>query len=351
MPRTKNTTLKKNPSEEKNESKIQCIKCGSANQANFYVTKDNFRGYFKKIPYCKNCVREIYKYYLKKYNNNMNLAIYYMCRKIDVPYIHSNYEGAINNINNPDSKIKGEDEIVSAYFKGFGFSEQNGWGFTFDDSQGENQIEGLASYDEFTKVKRMKKKVDKDIDEDKYEIIEYDTDDLKQKWGNFPNDVLSYLESEYLDWNDKLNGITDKSTEIMVKEVCLQCNEIRMDRESGINVEKKLATLQNLLKNSGLIEQQNNITENQSVGMVIEDIESKRPIKEVDPDFKDVDNISNIIYGFVGAMCRAAGKENVYTEKFDEIYGKYSIDIIDDLQKKQSEDIDLSKDGVDNGNK
>lgn len=315
-------------------SKIKCINCGTSNQSNFYNSKDSFKGYFKKVVYCKDCVKKIYQYYLKKNNDNMNLALYYTCRKIDVPYIHNNFEGALNTIKNPDSKIKGEEEIISAYFKGLAFSEQNGWGYSFDDSQGENQIEGLASYNDVLKIKK-KTNINKEIDENEYDIIEYDKDELIQKFGNFPDEDLIFLETEYMDWENKLNGITDKSTEIMVKEVCLQCNEIRKDRENGVNVEKKLKTLQDLLKTSGLVERQTDVTSDKTVGMLISDIEHKRPVKTVDEDFKDVDNIRDIIIGFTGSLFRAEGKENYYTEQFDEIYKKYSIDMINNIIKKE----------------
>ena len=328
--------------------KISCIKCGCSNQNNFYITKDIARKYFGKIPYCKDCIKEIYSNYLKKNSGNINMAIYFLCRKIDIPYIHSNYCGAIENINKSSSRIQGEDAIVSAYMKGLSFSEQNGWGFTFDESKGEDQIEGIASYEDITKVKRNINFSNKENED--YDIIEYDTEYLVRKWGLFSNEDLAYLESEYLDWEDKLNGITEKSTEIMVRQVCLQCNEIRKDREANINVEKKLKTLQDLLKTSGLIELQDSANEERSVGMLINDIEYKRPIKKADPEFEDIDNIKDILYGFIGAMCRTLGKENVYTEKFDEIYEKYSIDIIDSLkQAKEEEDTEKEKLGDENG--
>lgn len=325
-------------------SKIRCLKCGMSNQSNFYATKDVCRKFYGKIPYCKDCVKEMYLGYLKKYNN-VNIAIYYLCRKIDVPYIHNAFLGAVENINNPNAKIQGEDSIVSSYMKTLGFSDRNGWGSTFDDSQGENEVEGITSFADVTKVKRSFKSNNKNND---CEILEYDTDELIQKWGMFDNEDLAYLESEYLDWEDKLNGIVEKSTDIMVKQVCLQCNEIRKDRENGTNVDKKVKTLQDLLKTSGLIEMQNSESEERYVGMLINDIEYKRPIKKVDPDFDDVDNIRDILYGFIGAMCRTLGKENFYTEKFDEIYDKYSIDIIDNLKQLKEENSNENLEESDN---
>ena len=38
--------------------------------------------------------------------------------------------------------------------KSMAFAEQNGWGSTFDDSVGEDQIDGLSSYADVVKVKR-----------------------------------------------------------------------------------------------------------------------------------------------------------------------------------------------------
>lgn len=315
--------------------KLTCICCGAKNQANFYVTQDKMHKTFGKIPYCKDCVKNvIYPNYLKKFKSS-NLAIYYMCRKIDVPYNHTAYQGALETIKNPKSTMYGDDYLVQAYMQNIAFANNNGWGNTFDDSQGEDKIDGIVSFAEITKVKRQPK--NKEIDTDKYEIIEYDTDELIQKWGNFSNEDLAYLETEYLDWSDKLNGITEKSIDIMVKEVCLQCLDIRKDRENSEAVDKKVKTLQDLLKTSGLIELQNDEAETKSVGVTIKDIEDHRPVKTVDEELSDVDNIKMIIVAFAGNLFRALGRENAYTKKFDELYDKYSIDIINDLKELNAE--------------
>lgn len=315
---------------------IRCVRCGSKATQNFYKTKDPARSHFGRVCYCKNCVKDIYNGYLEKNNGNILFALYYMCRKIDVPYVHLAAQSAIENINNPSAKIQGEDAMVSAYMKNLAFSETNGWGCTFDDSQGISQIPGMAVYEEEIKVK--KKKVDKPKkNDDKYEYIEYDLEELVQKWGDFEPDDLAYLESEYLDWEDKLNGITEKSTDMMVKQVCLQDLDIRKDRENWESVDKKIKTLQDLLKNSGLLEKQKKISEQRNVGMSIDEIEFHRPIIKPDPDFEDVDNFNMIWTGYSGSMSRVMGKTNRYTELLEKNYGPYSVDIIDELLRQQDE--------------
>ena len=335
-----------NNTKEEQKEKIKCINCGCSNQSNFYVTKDKNRKFFGKIPYCKDCIKEIYNFYLKKYKE-MNLALYYMCRKIDIPYIHVAYTGATESIKNPKSTIQGEDAIVQSYMKNLAFSEQNGWGYTFDDSMGEDQIDGLTSYDIYTKIKKSKKIQGDNSNDDRYEVIEYDTAYLQSKWGLFDNEELAQLESEYLDWAEKLgfkNGnITEKSIDVIVRQICYQTLDINKDRINGVDVNKKVDTLTKLMNNAGLIEKQKSNTEEfRSIGQRIEDIERFRPIKEVDPELADVDNLRDLYYAFVGCMARSLNKSNEYTKEFEKRYAKYSIDIIEnpslDIEKEVKDD-------------
>ena len=142
------------------------------------MSKDAWHKHYGKICYCKECVKAIYSDYLEKYKD-MNLAVYYTCRKIDVAYIHANYLGAVENVNNDNAKINGDSAIISAYMKGFAFAERNGWGTCFDESQGEDQIDKLAAFDAYTKIKKNKKTARGTLNEDDYENIEYSTEYLR----------------------------------------------------------------------------------------------------------------------------------------------------------------------------
>ena len=309
--------------------KPYCLKCGDMNPKDFYSTKDPDRGFSGKIPYCKSCIKEIYHRYLLKYNDDRNLAIYYLCRKIDLPYIHSVYLGAVKTTESEFANYKDEDAIISAYVKGLALVGA----YTFDESKGEREIPGLSAFDEITKVKRevAKANLNSNAMGDEYEIIEYDTSYLQNKWGVFDNEDLAYLENQYLDWEDKLGGIDDKSLDMLIQQICLQALEIRKTRELGGDVTKMVKTLRELMNDGGLVEKQNKRAEltNRSVGQRIEDIERMRPVFAPDADLIDVDNIEKIVVGFVGSTSRALGKNNAYTEKFDELYGPYTIDIID----------------------
>ena len=61
-----------NNTKEEQKEKIKCINCGCSNQSNFYVTKDKNRKFFGKIPYCKDCIKEIYNLYAEDLRNPDN---------------------------------------------------------------------------------------------------------------------------------------------------------------------------------------------------------------------------------------------------------------------------------------
>ena len=147
---------------------------------------------------------------------------------------------------------------------------------------------------------------------------------------------MAYLETEYVEWCDKLGGaITEKSIEVIVKQICLQSLDIQNARLAGSDVSKKIKTLRDLLSDGGLVEKQNNAVVNlASVGQRIEEIEKMRPICSPDKDLTDVDNVKKIVIGFVGSTCRALGKENKYTKEFSKLYKPYEINIIEGIDEE-----------------
>lgn len=314
--------------------------CGSSDQDNFYISHSPFDKFFEKLPYCKNCIKTtLWDYFLKRYNGNTQLAIHGLMRVLNLPYIHSVYLASVKNINNPNAKITatGEGEnsntsaLVSAYMKNYNsLYARNGYGDTYLDSEGLNEIEGLSAYEDTINIRRKKREIDpNNIDTNKYEVLEYEAEELIYKWGEFEDDKLIKLELEWLDWADKLGDyINDKSVDLIVKQVCQQTVEIQEKRERGEKTKDDVQSLQGLLNSSGLIEKtREKNSETVKIGQSIREIENSRPIKECIPELVDQDKYSDLIDTFVGAMSRSLGKENYFTEKFDKLYKNYSFDL------------------------
>lgn len=357
MPKTTSAKPKQKDSPEENK-RIVCLNCGCKNQAEFYKSHNPFNKFLGYIPYCKDCIRsEMWSYFIRKFNGNEQLALHGLLRSLNLPYIHSVYLASVKNINNPNATISKDSEkeieenkvnnsvLVSAYFKNYNsLYERNGYGDTYLDSEGLNEIQGMNIYEDTIQIRRQKKEENiEDIDTEKYEVLEYDADELIFKWGAFPDEKLIRLEREYLDWADKLGDyIYDKSTDLIVKQVCQQTVEIEDKRLLGEKVKDDVNTLQALLNSSGLIEKtRDKSAETTKIGMTIREIENLRPLAKTTKELEDVDKYGELLDTFIGGISRTMGKENIFTQRFDEIYKDYAInlDAFSDLDTQKEKEV------------
>lgn len=321
--------------------KITCICCGKANQKDFYESANPFQKYYGKIPYCKDCIKGVmWDYYCKKYHNNYQMALHGLLRALDLPYIHSIYLIAAKMLENANTTFNASESsaIISTYMAAYGSRRvKNGYGCFYSDSEGLGEIQGVAVYEDTIKIKRKRKQEDeKDRNTEKYEYLDYDADELVEKWGEFEDDKLIKLELEWLDWCDKLGDyMNDKSVELVVRQVCHQTVEIQEKRERGEKVKDEITALQALLSGSGLIEKtREKNAETVKIGQTIKEIENSHPIEAPREELIDVDGYNKLLDTFIGAMSRTLGKENIFTEKFNEYYKKYSVDF-DRIAKSQ----------------
>lgn len=118
MARPKGTTAKKaKVVDERFQPKdIQtpfCMNCGenSGKVNSFYISKNPTHRFNScRLPLCKNCLEEEYAGLYKKYGRS-DLAIYYLCRKVDCYYSTVAFEGA------ESSSLKLGQSLVSSYFR------------------------------------------------------------------------------------------------------------------------------------------------------------------------------------------------------------------------------------------
>ena len=338
------TTVEEDNSLQIDGNKPMCLCCGTQKKISFYRSYNRFNKVYGVVPYCKECLRgEIWKYYMTKHSKNEQLALHSLLRSINIPYLHNVYLGALSHLNNPNSVLNatsngGEESagnLISAYLKNYNsFHDQNGYGDSYIESEGLGEIQGLTSFEETIKVKR-KRKVEnpKDIDKDKYDVLEYDVDELILRWGDLSDDELASLQNEFLDWKDKLGDfIEEKSTELLVMQICYETLALQKKRELGEKTKDEIKNLLDLMNNSGLIEkQQANARNKKSLGQTIRDLEEYAPIKPVETALDDIDGYREMILAISGCIFKAQNIENEYTEAFDRIFKDYELDAVKNL--------------------
>ena len=72
-----------------------CLMCGKNGKVSDFYNTFNLTYSFNalKIPYCKDCIQKLYEEYYKK-TGDAEMAMYYLCRKIDIYYSKTIFDGA-----------------------------------------------------------------------------------------------------------------------------------------------------------------------------------------------------------------------------------------------------------------
>lgn len=103
-----------------------CLRCGvNGKQTSFYNSfNPTYDWNLHKIPYCKECIQQMYEEFYKQ-TGDSELAMFYLCRKLDVYYATTIYEGANKAV------LKGG-SLIPSYFKTYnGFHNNANYGDTF----------------------------------------------------------------------------------------------------------------------------------------------------------------------------------------------------------------------------
>jgi hypothetical protein len=90
---------------EASTEKFLCYCCGSEKKrSDFYISTDPFNS-VGVTPYCKECLEKIARNYndnYKEFGDVTKASLMAACERADVPYIEELWEGALNEVNNPD---------------------------------------------------------------------------------------------------------------------------------------------------------------------------------------------------------------------------------------------------------
>ena len=282
--------------------KIRCTCCGKEKSVTqFYKSKSCLYKSIGRLPICKECIGDIYNNYFAKFNDE-RLAIYYLCRKLDISFSQSCFNAVISNRGSQKDSLAWK--IYMQKFNSLG--GQNGYGNTFDDS------------DEIDIKKEVEKNEIKNVD-----------DETLNFWGKgFEEEDYNFLNNEY---NNMLSRYECDSyaQEVLFQDIAFQRLDIRKKRQRGDNVDKELKTLQDLLGSANIKPAQENASVNSeqvTFGTLIKKYENEKPIPEPEKEWISKDWIRKYVtVWFFGNLCRMMGKDNPYKEEYDEEIGKYTV--------------------------
>lgn len=291
----------------KNAKSSICRMCGTAyNKLTGYFYKSYAQLYKGNgyMPYCKNCVDNLYQNYLAQCKDQ-RLAIKQVCRKIDLYWNEMVYGIATRR---EDSRT-----VLAAYISAINVYKYSGK--SYDDYL--NEQEALWSH------------ITDDVNDSS--SVEFDevSEEIKEMWGpGYTNSMYVELEQRWKYWIKKLKDegvdVEPVGTQALLRQIVSMELDINKSRTAGDDVEKKVNTFKNLLSDAMLKPSQKSndgdaVFDTTPLGVWIKRWEDKRPVPEPDPELQDVDGVVKYIsVWFLGHLCKMLGIKNTYCKMYED---------------------------------
>lgn len=293
-------------------TEYRCCECGKifAKQARYFpmVQSQMYRGNNGYLHICKNCVDKEFQEYKLEYGDEKT-AMRRMCMKLDI-YWNEEIYGMIDKVNTSASR-------VSTYIARSNLVRYQGK--TFDDTLREDLSNKAIGYD-------MENPTDIEVSED---IVLF--------WGpGMTPELYLTLDSRYRYWLSQFpeDEEPDPGVQAILRQICILETQINNDALSGKSVEKSANTLSSLLDKAGINSAQKKMREealnkslkNMPLGVGIQRYEEHDPLPDIDPEFKDQDNIIKYITTwFYGHLAKMVGVKNFHCQLYDEAMEKYTV--------------------------
>jgi len=300
-------------------TRLTCSRCGrQIDIIDLYKTTSPFYDTYKKIPFCKDCLDDLYQEYYDKYSKqgyNMpeRKAVERICMALDIYFKESLFQTAMSQYEKTP-----ETPLIMLYIRTarVGRNYQR----TYDDT----------IKDRF-EVSKEEKEIKSIYDEDDEDF------DIRVKEGQkifgqgYERSDYIFLYDQYSDWTARHECGT-KSQEELFKNICLtQLSLNKAQKTNNVSEIKQLNDAYIKLLDSAKLQPKQNAgdttAENQTLGTLIDKWENTRPIPEVDEELKDVDKIGKYIsVFFFGHLCKMIGVDNDYAHEYEEYMKTYTVE-------------------------
>lgn len=293
-----------------------CLRCGERiDIKNLYSSTSPFYTTYMKIPFCKDCIDDMYQVYYKKYNgegytNPERKAIERLCMIMDVYY---------------------KDDIFDKAYKAWEKTPETPLVFQYI------KLTRLIAYQKKTYDDTLREKYNASKDKDAILTIYNDDDkelDKRVEEGQrlfgsgLEREDYIFLYNEYVDWTSRHECDT-KSKEELIKQICFVQLDLLKANRAGRDTKDLNRTLTTLMDAAKLQPKQNSgdtTADNQTFGTLIDKWENTRPIPECDDELKDVDHIARYInIFFKGHLSKMMNLKNSFSKMYNDFMAKYTV--------------------------
>ena len=314
-----------------NPSTLTCLRCGEKiDIKKYYSSQSKFYSTYMKVPYCQDCLDDIYLEYYEKYEsdgyaNPDRKAVERICMLIDVYYSDKVFDSALKGWEKDASK-----SLISNYLQRTRLKAYI------------NKTYDNTLMDKFKEAKN-KDAILSIYDEDDVEQDNRVREGMKMFGSGLAREDYVYLYNKYMDWTARHECNTMAQEEnfkrICVVQLQLMKADIAGDTQSAKQLNETYLKLTDAAKLQPKQNAGDTTADNQTLGTLIDKWENTRPIPECDEELKDVDNIGRYITAFfTGHLSKMFGWNNESAEVYQEYMDKYTVEkpeySVDDSNKQ-----------------
>ena len=216
------------------------------------------------IPYCKDCVQKMFEYYYEN-SKNFQLAVYYTCQKLDIPFILELFESIFKDYKEKSAKEFADlnKKYMGEYIRLLNQGSQK-YGDKLDFSYSDSDLSNID-----TKMAEREKS--------KQEL-----DNLRLDWGNQEDNDYSLLEYDFASLTD--NMALTKPQEKLYRDLCLaylakrKAEQVKdvVTKEKNEDVQKIQKQILELMKTLKI----DNFAENKELSAIDRMLETRIAIQE-----------------------------------------------------------------------
>lgn len=315
-----NKKLQKKPRVAECPETLVCDFCHKRlDSSEFYDSDSDFYMAIGKIPYCKDCVDELFriqyeKYVKMGYDFPDRRAMERLSMAFDLYYSDSVFDSAAKVMSDTTSTT-----VARAFFRMQQMYQnkiKDGYDTTIRENYNASQ-KMPSNNGVVTNVVEAK--------EEKYRHIKEATSLFGE---GFSQKDYTYLYEQYMDWTARHECDT-KAKEEVFKQICLTQLELHKAHVNGKDTKDLTATLQKLMETGKIQPKQNSaeaISDAQTFGTLIDKYENTKPLPEIDEELKDVDKIGLYLDVFVrGHLAKTLNLKNAFSNLYDKFMKKYTV--------------------------
>lgn len=304
-----------------NTKKIICLYCGNEiHVSNLYKATSQMFKATGRIPYCKECINEIYQKYVSKYNNAKYVspekkAIERMCMMLGLYFNDKIFDNVVKI--SEDKNMVGT-PLISLYIRQIMLYQYRAKDYDTTLSE---------KYDEVKKNGSSVNVITLHDNDDEYQdnMVKQS---VKLFGSGFDVDEYIYLYEQYCDWTSR-HECNTKAQEEVFKNICITQLQLLEATKAKEDTKDLAAQLQKWLDTGKLQPKQNSsetLSDAQTLGTLIDKWETTRPIPEVDEELKDVDKIGLYIDVFFrGHLAKMMNIKNALSDRYEKFIKKYTV--------------------------